>query len=412
MNIIMNTEHIRSIDELERFLQGTGQIEFNLNSKKDKYHFILETLVTFKYLEVRKKYKSLIKKYLIKVTGYSEIQIKRLILKWKGGTLLSSLKNVNKNKFVYKYNPTDIALLAKADEVFGFPHAKLVSQSLKREYNIFSNAEYRNISQISVSHIYNIRKNNLQYISATMHYTKTNPTSTCIGERVKPKNDDKPGYIRVDSVHQGDYGGVKGVYHINLVDEVTQWQIVCCVPVISNKYLIPALQKAMEQFPFKIINFHSDNGSEYINKHVSEMLQREFIKQTKSRSRKTNDQALVEGKNGSVIRKHIGRSHIPKIYANPIELFYQKYFNIYLNYHRSCGFATDYVDKKGKIKKKYDEYLFPYEKLKSIKHSKKYLRNNITFEQLDRIAYAKSDIEIAEIMQEKKTQLFKSFKQV
>ncbi len=412
MNIIMNTKHIRSIDELERFLQGTKQIEFNLNSKKDKYHFILETLVTFKYLEVRKKHKSLIKKYLIRVTGYSKIQIKRLILKWKEGVLLSSLDNLHKNKFVSKYDPVDIALLAKTDEVFGYPHGKLVSNSLKREYAVFGNEKYENISQISVSHIYNIRKNNLQYISATKHYTKTNPTSVSIGERRKPINNSKPGYIRVDSVHQGDYDGVKGVYHINLVDEVTQWQVVCCVPVISNKYLVPALEKAMEQFPFKIINFHSDNGSEYINKHVSEMLQREFIKQTKSRSRKTNDQALVEGKNGSVIRRHIGRNHIPKIYANPIDLFYQKYFNIYLNYHRSCGFATDYIDKKGKIKKKYDTYFIPYEKLKSIKHSEKYLRNNITFEELDKIAYAKSDIEIAEIMQEKKKQLFKSFNQV
>jgi len=408
----MNTKHIRSIDELEKFLQGTVQIEFNLNSKKDKYHFILETLVTFKYLGVRKKHKSLIKKYLIKVTGYSEIQVKRLILKWKRGVLLSSLENINKNKFVCKYNPTDIALLAEADETFGFPHAKLVSQSLKREYDVFGNEKYCNISQISVSHIYNIRKNNLQYISATMHYTKTNPTSACIGERIKPNNMGKPGYIRVDSVHQGDYEGIKGVYHINLVDEITQWQIVCCVPVISNKYLVPTLESAIEQFPFKIINFHSDNGSEYINKHVSEMLQREFIKQTKSRSRKTNDQALVEGKNGSVIRKHIGRNHIPKTYANLIELFYQKYFNIYLNYHRSCGFATDYVDKKGKIKKKYDKYFIPYEKLKSIKYSKKYLRNSITFEELDKIAYARSDIEFANIMQEKKTQLFKLFKQV
>ena len=412
MNIIMNTKHIRSINELDKFLQGTKQMEFNLNSKKDKYQFILETLVTFKYLEVRKKHKSLIKKYLIKVTGYSEVQMKRLILKWKKGTLLSSLEKINKNKFVCKYNPEDIALLAKADEVFGFPHAKLVSQSLKREYSVFNNEKYKNISEISISHIYNIRNNSLQYQSNTIHYTKTNPTSISIGERVKPINYGKPGFIRVDSVHQGDYEGNKGVYHINLIDEVTQWEIVVCVPVISNKYLVPALKQAMKQFPFKIINFHSDNGSEYINKHISEMLQREFIKQTKSRSRKTNDQALVEGKNGSIIRKHIGRNYIPKIYATPIDLFYQKYFNIYLNYHRPCGFATDYIDKRGKIKKKYDIYLTPYEKLRSIENAEIYLKKDITFEQLDKIAYADSDIEFANIMQEKKKQLFKSFKQV
>ena len=409
MKTTMNTTHIKSIDEVSAFLQGTKSVEFSIESRSEKYEFVSRTLFKFKYQKLRKSKKTLIKRYLQKVTGYSKDNIKKLIREWVSERCLIIKKN-NRNKFVYKYNSTDIALLAKADEALHFPHGKSVKESLLREYEVFKNEKYCNISQISVSHIYNIRKSNLQYISDTMHYTKTNPTSACIGERIKPKNDGKPGYIRVDSVHQGDYEGVKGVYHINLVDEVTQWEVVCCVPVISDKYLIPALENAIEQFPFKIINFHSDNGSEYINYQVADMLERSFIRQTKSRSRKTNDQALVEGKNGSVIRKHIGRNHIPKIYANPIDLFFQKYFNVFLNYHRVCGFATDYVDKKGKIKKKYDTYLTPYEKLKSIDNASHYLRKNITFEQLDKIAYAMSDIEFGELVQEKKNQLFQSFK--
>ncbi len=409
MKTTMNTTHIKSIDEVSAFLQGTKSVEFSIESRSEKYEFVSRTLFKFKYQKLRKSKKTLIKRYLQKVTGYSKDNIKKLIREWVSERCLIIKKN-NRNKFVYKYNSTDIALLAKADEALHFPHGKSVKESLLREYKIFKNEKYCNISQISVSHIYNIRKSNLQYISDTMHYTKTNPTSACIGERIKPKNDGKPGYIRVDSVHQGDYEGVKGVYHINLVDEVTQWEVVCCVPVISDKYLIPALENAIEQFPFKIINFHSDNGSEYINYQVADMLERSFIRQTKSRSRKTNDQALVEGKNGSVIRKHIGRNHIPKIYANPIDLFFQKYFNVFLNYHRVCGFATDYVDRKGKIKKKYDTYLTPYEKLKSIDNASHYLRKNITFEQLDKIAYAMSDIEFGELVQEKKNQLFQSFK--
>ncbi len=409
MKTTMNTTHIKSIDEVSAFLQGTKSVEFSIESRSEKYEFVSRTLFKFKYQKLRKSKKTLIKRYLQKVTGYSKDNIKKLIREWVSERCLIIKKN-NRNKFVYKYNSTDIALLAKADEALHFPHGKSVKESLLREYEVFKNEKYCNISQISVSHIYNIRKSNLQYISDTMHYTKTNPTSACIGERIKPKNDGKPGYIRVDSVHQGDYEGVKGVYHINLVDEVTQWEVVCCVPVISDKYLIPALENAIEQFPFKIINFHSDNGSEYINYQVADMLERSFIRQTKSRSRKTNDQALVEGKNGSVIRKHIGRNHIPKIYANPIDLFFQKYFNVFLNYHRVCGFATDYVDRKGKIKKKYDTYLTPYEKLKSIDNASHYLRKNITFEQLDKIAYAMSDIEFGELVQEKKNQLFQSFK--
>lgn len=410
MKTTMNTTHIKSINEVKEFLQGTKSVEFSTESRSEKYEFVGRVLFKFRYQKLCKPEKTLIKRYLKKVTGYSKDNIKRLIKEWLlNGRLV--IKKTKRNKFTCKYNPIDIALLVKADEALKFPHGKAVKESLIREYIIFKNKKFKNISQISVSHIYNIRKNNLQYISATLHYTKTNPTSVCIGERRKPNNNGKPGYIRIDSVHQGDYEGIKGVYHINLVDEVTQWEVVCCVPVISDKYLIPALKNAIEQFPFRIINFHSDNGSEYINYQVAEMLQRSFIKQTKSRSRKTNDQALVEGKNGSVIRKHIGRNHIPKKYANPIDLFYQKYFNIFLNYHRICGFATNYVDKKGKIKKKYDTYLTPYEKLKSISNASHYLRDNISFEILDKIAYTKSDIKFGELVQKKKKLLFKSFNQ-
>lgn len=95
--------------------------------------------------------------------------------------------------------------------------------------------------------------------------SKMNPTPINIGERRKPEPYGKPGYLRVDSVHQGDQDKEKGVYHINLVDEVTQWEIVGCVEGISEHFLVPLLTRLMEQFPFRIIEFHSDNGSEYIN---------------------------------------------------------------------------------------------------------------------------------------------------
>ena len=85
-------------------------------------------------------------------------------------------------------------------------------------------------------------------------------------------------------MHQGDNGNEKGVYHINLVDEVTQWQVVCCVEGISERFLIPALEKALSLFPFEIVNFHSDNGSEYINYTVATLLEKMRIAQTKRKS--------------------------------------------------------------------------------------------------------------------------------
>jgi transposase InsO family protein len=406
----MNTDRITSIGDVENFLQGIEKVDFSVSSRKEKYQFISDTLVKLRYLTVRKKEKILIKRYLGKVTGFSKKQLKRLIKKWKGGKLLAAATQVNRHKFSTRYGPTEIALLAKADEALSFPNGPALKESLLREYEVFQKEKYELISKISVSHIYNIRKDNLQYISAVRHYVKTNPSNVPIGERRKPQPFGKPGFLRVDSVHQGDLDKKKGVYHINIVDEVTQWEIVGCVEGISEFFLLPLLEEMLTLFPFKIINFHSDNGSEYINYQVKELLNRLIVKQTKSRSRKSNDQALVESKNGSVIRKHIGRNHIPKKYASLINNFYRKYFNPFLNYHRVCSFSSDYVDKRGKIKKKYDIHLTPYERLKSLKNAEQYLREGVSFEMLDKLAYAKSDIEAGEEMKKEKEDMFSRIK--
>jgi hypothetical protein len=174
--------------------------------------------------------------------------------------------------------------------------------------------------------------------------------------------------------------------------------------------MIPLLEVLIEQFPFVIHNFHSDNGSEYINKMVAKILERLLISQTKSRSRHSNDNALAEGKNGSIIRKHMGRNHIPKENAPIINEYYEKCFNIYLNFHRVCGFATDYVDKRGKIRKKYDVYLTPYAKLKTIPNAEQFLKPGITFEKLDKIAYAESDNDFAEKMEKARKEMIKRLK--
>lgn len=406
----MNTDRITSIGDVENFLQGTDKVDFAFASKAEKYQFILQTLVQLSYRLVRKKEKILIKRYLKKVTGLSKKQIKRLVKKWKEGKLLASLTQPNRHKFATVYGPTEVALLARADEALNFPNGYAVKKSLEREFSVFKKAKFQIIAGISVSHIYNIRKGNLQYISKVKHYVKTNPVATPIGERRKPQPFGKPGFLRVDSVHQGDLDKTKGVYHINIVDEVTQWELVGCVEGISEAFLLPLLEKLLNEIPFQILNFHSDNGTEYINCQVAEMLNQLVVKQTKSRSRKSTDNALVEGKNGSVIRKHMGRNHIPKKFAELVNVFYQKYFNPFLNYHRICSFATDYVDKRGKIRKKYDLHLTPYDRLKSLENPAQYLKTGITFEELDKIAYAKSDIEAGEEMKVEKEQVFSEIK--
>jgi hypothetical protein len=397
-----------SIAQLQEFKKVANTISFKGSSQKEKYAWIEEVLMRFKYFSLKKKKdKSIVKQYIMQMTGYSDAQTTRLIKKKKktGKLFLSSTK---RHTFTRTYTPTDVALLIETDKAHERLSGKATKKIFKREHDIFGNKQFERLKNISVSHIYNMRGTR-QYTSHARFFTKTRPTPVHIGERKKPNPEGQPGFLRVDTVHQGDYEGEKGAYHINSVDEVTQWEVVGAVEKISEYYLESLLENLIAQFPFKIINFHSDNGSEYINKIVAKLLNKLIIKQTKSRSRHCNDNALVESKNGSIIRKHMGRMHIPQKHASVINTFYKEHFNVYLNYHRPCGFATTITNAKGKQKKIYDTYQTPYEKVRSLQQAKEFLKEHISFEKLDTIAYKKSDNECAALMQKAKAELFSSF---
>lgn len=410
MNIIMKNVMFTDMREVRDFLNGNEKRKFEIVSREKKYAFMADTLVHLSYRTLRKKEKGEVKECLQKITGYGVQQMKRLIKKWKKKGLRYG-KPKKTGAAIPKYRPEDIALLIKTDIAHRTPNGNAVQEILRREFLVFGKEEYRNISGISVSHIYNIRKNKKQYLSSdAVKYSKTVPVAVNIGERRKPRPNGQPGFLRVDSVHQGDFEGEKGVYHINIVDEVTQIEVVGCVENITDEFMIPLLEKLIDQFPFTVQNFHSDNGSEYINGRVAAMLERLRIKQTKSRPRHSNDNGLAETKNGSVIRKHIGRNHIPKKNAGAIENFYEEYFNPYLCFHRVCAFATDYADKRGKIRKKYETYTPPYERLKNVTGAEQYLKPGISFEQLDKIAYALSDNDFAEKMEKAKKEVLRNLR--
>jgi transposase InsO family protein len=264
------------------------------------------------------------------------------------------------------------------------------------------------LATISVSHLYNLRQTTV-YTRQRRHFEKTRPKVSSIGERRKPRPNGKPGYIRIDTVHQGDQDKQKGVYHINAVDEETQFEVVCSVEKISELYLIPGLEEMLGAFPFTLLGFHSDNGSEYINGQVAELLDKLCIEFTKSRSRHSNDNALAESKNAAVVRKQFGYSHIPQRWAPLINEFNRQHLNPYLNFHRPCFFPETRTDAKGKERKvyRYENLMTPYDKLKSLPDAKDYLKPGVTFEILDAVALQISDNQAAEQLQKARQKLFK-----
>ena len=278
---------------------------------------------------------------------------------------------------------------------------------MEREYEVYGHAEFGNISRISIAHLYNLRRSNT-YRNTTRRFVKTKPNVSRVGERAKPDPKGQPGYIRIDTVHQGDINGLKGVYHINAVDEIIQWEIIASVERISEAYLVSVLEGMLVQFPFIILGFHSDNGSEFVNHVVAKLLNKLLIHFTKSRLRHTDDNGLVETKNGSVLRKNLGYGHIPQACAESLNQYYDGYLNPYINFHRPCSFPVSVIDHRGRIKKTYpyEEVMTPYERLRNVSRAEGYLRPGVTLEKLGTIANQMSDNQFPERMVNARSKLF------
>jgi transposase InsO family protein len=402
----MDDQNIQSIEDIQVFLKGVRKNHFEIPEREDRYRWMSRILEHFRYLGLTRKEKGVVFEYIQKRTGYSRQQVSRLIEQYRQeGTIV--LKRPKRYRFPKKYGDPEVRLLVQTDNLHSQLSGPATKKILEREYQVYGRSEYQKLSQISVAHIYNLRQRKT-YRHQALYFTKTHPTSRGIGERRKPQPQGKPGYIRVDSVHQGDSGRHKGVYHINTIDESTQFQVIACVERISEAYLLPVLENLLVQYPFTLFEFHADNGSEYINHYVAKMLQQLFVNLTKSRPRHPNDNALVESKNGSIIRKHMGYDYIPSHYAPPIDRFYQEIFNPYLNFHRPCFFPDTITDSNGKQKKiyPYHNLMTPYEKLRAIPHGESFLKEGLSFHQLDAFAHQMSDNQFAERMTKAKDKLF------
>lgn len=406
----MNISQIKNITQLKNINSVLRPVleESTAKTIKERYKIIESIALKFGYSKktITKKDRKEIINLCVQSTGLSRDRVKHLLTTYVKNKGRIVYQKGNKNTFRTKYTSFDIARLLETDNALRRMSGNATVHVFARMYDVYGDKRYEQLSNLSVSHLYNLRETR-QYQSQSLTISGTRSVTVPIGKRKKPETLGKPGFLRVDSVHQGDLGKIKGVYYINLVDEVTQWEIIACVPNIGEKSMEYVLEGCIALFPFKILNFHSDNGGEYINYTVAELLKKVKVKQTKNRSRKTTDNSLVEGKN-VIIRKHFGHGHIPKKHAQVIHEYLNEWFNIFLNFHRPCAFSTDTVDQKtGKVKKKYDTWMTPLEKLKSIQNVEQYLKADVSIEGLTSIERECDDVTFAILKEKKREELFK-----
>ena len=404
VNIRMDDAQKLSLEAIGRFVAASEEIRFESENRQQLYSWVERVLIEQQYRQQGKAARGLLRRYIAKMTGLSRAQLTRLIARYTASGRVEATV-YRRRRFPERYRRADIELLASVDEAHDTLSGPATRRILERELKDYNRPEYARLAMISVAHLYNLR-HHPRYRERLLSYTKTRPTAVQIGERRKPEPNAQPGFLRIDTVHQGDSPEGKGIYHINAVDEVTQWEVVLATPRISEAWLMPLLKSILEQFPFAIRNFHSDNGSEFINKTVAELLGKLLIEQTKSRPRKSGDNGLVETKNAAIVRKHIGWGHIAPAHAAPINQFYTGFLNPYVNYHRPSAQAEIKIDDKGRKRRLYKLWQTPFEKLLALKQPQQFLRPGLSIAALKRVAASISDTDAAIRMQQAKDNMF------
>ena len=251
MIVTLQTERVQTLADVRAVIDGNDRLDYQFTDREAAYEFIRRTLVRFDYPTLSKPDKGVIGRYLAKMTGLSRAQMTRLVGQHRAtGRVTDRRGGAPVRPFERRYTGADIRLLAEVDAALGDMSGPATRAVMRREFEVFGQRRFERLARLSNGHLYNLRRSRTYQRKRTT-FTKTRPTPVAIGERRKPRPDGQPGFLRVDTVHQGDLDGVKGVYHINTVDEVTQYEHIGCVQAISERFLLPVLEANLRAYPFQ-----------------------------------------------------------------------------------------------------------------------------------------------------------------
>ena len=355
----LRTERIRTLDQLRAFLEGNEAADFQLTRRDSAYAFVRRTLVRFEYHGLRKPDKGLVKRYLEKVTGLSRAQVTRLIRQHRRtGHIRDHCGKPPANAFRCRYSDLDAALLAEVDEAFGQLSGPATKVILWRMRHIYGDVCFERLAHIFNGHIHNLRK---------------------------PQPDRQPGFLRVDTA-----------------------------PRITQHFMVLVPKDLISAFPLTVQAFHAHNGSEYINRQVADLLYQLHISTfTKFRPRHSNDNALVESKNGSIVRRWLGHIHVPHALVPQVNAFLRGSLRPLLNFHSPRLFPTEVTSASGRVKKRYlqEDIATPYERFKALSGAEDFLRPGVTLEALDRLAAAAADLDAAKAVERARDELLRAIGQ-
>lgn len=175
----------------------------------------------------------------------------------------------------------------------------------------------------------------------------------------------KVGYVEMDLVvHCGSSTLGEYINTLSTTEVSSGWWEGEAIMGKSQEYTFQALKRVRERIPFECKGLDSDNGSEFINDILYKYCRREKLEFTRSRPGRKNDNAYIEQKNWTHVRKVLGYLR----YDSPKELMiindlYQHELRLYKNFFQPVMKLASKERIGGRVKRKYDVPQSPYQRL-------------------------------------------------
>lgn len=177
-------------------------------------------------------------------------------------------------------------------------------------------------------------------------------------------DDLQPGFFEADLVaHCGEATEGSFLHTLVLVDVATSWTE--CVALLrrSEADVIGALNAVRKRLPYPLLGLDTDNGSEFINYEMLRYCQKEEITFTRSRAYRRNDQAFVEEKNGSVVRRLIGYDRYEGLQAWRKLMQLYEVLRLYQNFFQPSMKLVSKTRTGSRVTKKYDRAQCPVQRV-------------------------------------------------
>lgn len=177
-------------------------------------------------------------------------------------------------------------------------------------------------------------------------------------------NDVVPGFFEADLVaHCGVDPSGRFLNSLVLIDIATCWTECFALLQKGEAEVVAAIKRAQDILPVAILGFDSDNGSEFINHGVIDFCRENQITFTRARAYKKNDQAHVEERNGSVVRRTVGYDRYEGCAArDALQQLYHT-MRLYVNYFQPSMKLISKQRDGAKVSRQYDSAQTPYRRM-------------------------------------------------